>query len=158
LVAYVGTFSSPLHDVPPTQVDRPSGNGRGIHIFHVDRGSGVLTPAGNVELETSPSCLVVNAAGTRLYSSNETASLGENKEGTVSALSIDGADGRLTLLNTVGSGGAGPTHVSIHPSARFLLVANYFGGSVAVLPILPDGRLGRAVDLQVDSGKIASAK
>src|SRR5437588_11201759 len=30
LLAYVGTFSSPLGDVLPTQVDLPPGNGRGI--------------------------------------------------------------------------------------------------------------------------------
>ena len=86
---------------------------------------------------TSPSCLVLNAAGTRLYSANETDRVGDDKEGTVSAFAIDRADGQLTLLNTVRSGGAGPTYVSIHPSGRFVLVANYFGGSVAVLPILP---------------------
>ena len=45
-------------------------------------------------------------------------------------------------------GGAGPTYVSIHPSGNFLLVANYFGGSVSVLPILPDGRLGKATDIK----------
>ena len=33
LIAYVGTFSAPLRDVLPTQVDLPPGNGRGIHIF-----------------------------------------------------------------------------------------------------------------------------
>ena len=45
---------------------------------------------------------------------------------------MDPGDGQLKLLNTVPSGGAGPTYVSLHPSGRFLLVANYFGGSVAV--------------------------
>src|SRR5262245_44652774 len=40
LVAYVGTFSSPLRDTLPTQVDLPPGNGRGIHLFRVDRSSG----------------------------------------------------------------------------------------------------------------------
>ena len=69
--------------------------------------------------------------------------VGEDKEGTVSAFAINRADGQLTLLNTVRSGGRGPTYVSVHPSGKFLLVANYFGGSVAVLPILPDGRSGR---------------
>ena len=29
LMAYVGTFSSPLQDMLPTQVDLPPGNGRG---------------------------------------------------------------------------------------------------------------------------------
>ena len=75
--------------------------------------------------------------GTRLYSANETDRSGEANEGTVSAFAINPADGQLTLLNTVRSGGAGPTYVSIHPSGKFVLVANYFGGSVAVLPILP---------------------
>src|SRR5262249_38602921 len=62
LLAYVGTFSSPLRDMLPTQVDLPPGNGRGIHIFQVDRSSGALTPRGVYELGTSPNCLVINAA------------------------------------------------------------------------------------------------
>lgn len=158
LMAYVGTFSSPLRDVLATQVDLPPGNGRGIHLFNVDRSTGAMTAAGIHEMGTSPSCLVVNAAGTRLYSANETDRVGESKEGTVSAFAINRADGKLKLLNTVRSGGAGPTYVSIHPSGRFALVANYFGGSVAVLPILSDGCLGVASDIKNDAGKIGPAK
>ncbi len=142
----------------PTQVDLPPGNGRGIHLFRVNRATGALTPAGIHKMGTSPSCLALNAAETRLYSANETARLGKAKEGTVSAFAVDRADGHLTLLGTVGSGGAGPTYVSIHPSGRFLLVANYFGGSVAVLPIGPDGRLGNASDVKTDAGRIGPAK
>jgi len=153
LVAYVGTFSSPLRDVLKTQVDLPPGNGRGIHLFHVNRASGELTPAGVHETGTSPSGLVLNASGTRLYSANETDRVGEEKEGTVSAVAVDRASGKLEWLNSVRSGGAGPTYVSVHPSGRFLLVANYFGGSVAVLPILPDGRLGDATDVERDAGE-----
>ncbi|MDP6719787.1 MAG: lactonase family protein [Pirellulaceae bacterium] len=158
LIAYVGTFSSPLSDVLSTQVDLPPGNGRGIHLFQVNRATGELTPIGIHEMGTSPSCLALNAIGTRLYSANETDRVGKDKTGTVSAFSIDRADGRLKLLNTVRSGGAGPTYVSIHPSGRFLLVANYFGGSVSVLPILPDGRLGNATDIKNDVGKIGPTK
>ena len=158
LLAYVGTFSSPLRDVLPTQVDLPPGNGRGIHIFKVDRATGALTAAGVHEMGTSPSCLAVNAAGTRLYSANETDRVGKDKVGTVSAFAIDRADGKLKLLNTVTSGGAGPTYVSIHPSGKFVLVANYFGGSVAILPILEDGRLGDATDTKVDAGKVGPTK
>jgi 6-phosphogluconolactonase len=158
LLAYVGTFSSPLTDVLPTQVDLPPGNGRGIHIFEVNRSTGAMTAAGIYELGTSPSCLALNAAGTRLYSANETDRVGEAKEGTVSAFAIDPASGKLELLNTVGSGGAGPTYVSVHPSGRFLLAANYFGGSVAVLPILEGGRLGAATDIKSPTGKIGPTK
>lgn len=109
LIAYIGTFSSPLRDVLPTQVDLPPGNGRGIHLFHVDRTTGALTAAGVHELGTRPSCLAINAAGTRLYSANETDRIGKGKEGTVSAFSIDPTDGKLKLLHSVRSGGAGPT-------------------------------------------------
>ena len=66
LMVYVGTFSSPLRDVLPTQVDLPPGNGRGIHLFEVNRTTGALTPCGVYDVGTSPSCLALNAAGTRL--------------------------------------------------------------------------------------------
>ena len=108
LFAYVGTFSSPLHDVLPTQVDLPPGNGRGIHIFRVDRTTGALTPAGVHEMATSPSSLVVNEAGTDLYSANETDVVGEYKEGTVSAFAVDRTIGQLKLINTVHSGALAP--------------------------------------------------
>jgi 6-phosphogluconolactonase (cycloisomerase 2 family) len=158
LVAYVGTFSSPLRDTLPTQVDLPPGNGRGIHVFRVDRITGALTPIGVVEMGTSPSCLTLNAARTRLYSANETDRVGYDKQGTVSAFAVNRADGSLELLNTVRSGGAGPTYVSVHPGGGHLLVANYFGGSVAVLPILADGRLGDASDVKGDAGTIGPTR
>lgn len=153
LMAYVGTFSSPLQNVKATQVDLPPGNGRGIHLFRMDRATGALTACGVHEQGTSPSCLVINATGTRLYSANET-QRGEAEAGSVSAFAISRADGQLQLLNTVSSGGKGPTYVSIHPSGKWLFVANYFGGSVAVIPILEDGTLGPAADLKKDSGTI----
>jgi 6-phosphogluconolactonase (cycloisomerase 2 family) len=158
LLAYVGTFSSPLRDTLPTQVDLPPGNGRGIHLFEVDRTTGAMTPRDTVEMGTSPSCLTANAAGTRLYSANETDRVGSDRHGTASAFEINRADGSLQLLNTVQTGGAGPTYISVHPGGRHLLVANYFGGSVAVLPILADGRLGEPSDVKVDSGTIGPTR
>ena len=154
LMAYVGTFSSPLKDTLPTQVDLPPGNGRGIHLFQADRETGALTPAGVFEMGTSPSCLVASADGTRLYSANETDRYQGTKEGTVSAFAVGRKTGQLTLLNTVRSGGAGPTYVSLHPAGKHLLVANYFGGSVAVAPLLADGRLGEPSDVRNDQGPI----
>lgn len=160
LIAYVGTFSSPLRDTLPTQVDLPPGNGRGIHLFRFDRQTGKMDPAGTVDLGTSPSCLAINASGNRLYSANETDRVGDgpDKQGTVSAFAIDPKTGQLTLLNTVRSGGAGPTFVSIHPSGRSLLAANYFGGSVAVLPIRENGQLGEPTDVKQDDGPIGPTR
>ncbi len=154
LMAYVGTYTSPLRNMLKTQVDLPPGNGRGIHLFRVNRETGELTPAGVHEMGTSPSALVLNADRTRLYSANETEHLDDRESGSVSAFAVDPADGGLKLLNTVSSGGKGPAHLSIHPSGRHVLVANYFGGSVAVIPILPDGRLGEATHVHQDEGPV----
>ncbi|MFN9713381.1 MAG: lactonase family protein [Planctomycetota bacterium] len=158
LMAYIGTFSSPLKDVLPTQVDLPPGNGRGIHLFQVDRGDGTLTPRGTFDLGTSPSCLAATRAGTHLYSANETDRVGDQREGSLSAFAIDQDTGELKILNTVRAGGAGPTYVSVHPSQRYLLVANYFGGSISVVPILADGRLGEPIQTIQDEGAIGPTR
>lgn len=158
LMAYVGTYTSPLKNMKATQVDLPPGNGRGIHLFEVDRATGAMTPVGVHEMGTSPSCLAFNADKTRLYSGNETERVGENESGTVSAFAIDPKSGDLKLLNTVSSGGKGPAHLSVHPGGKFVLVANYFGGSVAVLPIHADGSLGEATEVKKDAGKIGPTK
>ena len=158
LIAYVGTYTSPLQNMRKTQVDLPPGNGRGIHLFQVDRTTGAMTPYGLHEMGTSPSALAFNAARTHLYSANETERIGDEEAGSVSAFAINPADGKLMLLNSVNSGGKGPAHLSVHPSGRFVLVANYFGGSVAVLPILPDGSLGAATDIKRDAGRVGPTK
>jgi 6-phosphogluconolactonase (cycloisomerase 2 family) len=93
-----------------------------------------------------------------MYSANETDRTGEDNQGTVSAFAIDSNTGQLKQLNTVPSGGAGPTYVSIHPAGKHLFVANYFGGSVAVLPIRDDGSLGEATDIKSDAGTIGPTR
>ena len=158
LIAYVGTYTSPLQNMRPTQVDLPPGNGRGIHLFEVDRATGAMTPWGVHEMGTSPSALLFNAAKTRLYSSGETERIGADEAGSVSAFAVDLRDGTLKPLNSVASGGKGPTHLAMHPSGKFVFVANYFGGSVAVLPVLADGSLGAASDVKKDAGTAGPRK
>ena len=152
-MAYVGTFSSPLRDVLPTQVDLPPGNGRGIHLFEVDRATGALTPRGTFETGHQPELPGAQRRRDAPLFANETDRVGDGEARHGQRLRHrSGRRAARPLLNTVRSGGAGPTYVSVHPSGRFLLVANYFGGSVAVLPILADGRLGEATDVKDDAG------
>lgn len=154
LIAYIGTFSSPLKDTLPTQVDLPPGNGRGIHIFSVDRQTGALSPLGTVNMGNSPSCLAINSTGTRLYSANETDRIGPAKSGSVSAFEIDRTTGQLQHLNTEPVGSQGPTYVSLYPNGPFLFTANYFGGSVSVLPIGSDGKIRPKLQVLEDQGPI----
>jgi 6-phosphogluconolactonase len=144
--AYVGTYSS------PQGAEGSKGRGAGIYLFEMEPMSGALTQKDVFKDETNPSWLAMNKARTHLYAANEAA------DGAVSALSIDSGTGELTLLNRASSGGAGPAHLSIHPSGKYVLVANYAGGSVAVLPILEDGKVGEPSDIQKHTGTVGPAK
>ena len=123
----------------------------------MDPATGALTPRDVVRTTANPSWLALDRTRTHLYSANEVAAA-ETGAGTVSAYSIDRPTGRLTLLNTVSSEGAGPAHMSIHPAGKHALVANYGGGTVAVLPIQPDGRLGAASDVKRHQGTTGPAR
>jgi 6-phosphogluconolactonase (cycloisomerase 2 family) len=101
----------------------------------------------------NPSCLAFDPSKTHLYAANETMTYEGEASGSVSAFSVDRATGHLTLLNTVSSKGAGATYLSVHPSGRYVLVANYFGGTIAVLPIRPGGSLGPATDFKQGKGE-----
>lgn len=157
LHAYVGTYSSPPGSSSGAS-GPPQANGRGIHVFTVDRQTGAWTAAGITEHHTSPSALVVNAAGTHLYTTNATDLVDDGSSGTVSAFAVNRESGRLTLLGSMPSGGTGPTDVSIHPAGGHLFVANYAGGSVAVLPILADGRLGAATHVVKTAGTLGPTR
>jgi 6-phosphogluconolactonase (cycloisomerase 2 family) len=146
LRAYVGTYSSPQGP------EGSKGRGKGIYLFEMDPQSGTLTQRDVYQDETNPSWLALNKARTHLYAVNEM------EAGAVSAFSIDSSSGELTLLNRVSSGGAGPAHLSLHPSGRYVLVANYAGGTVAVLPVGENGELGEAVDIHKDSGTVGPLK
>ena len=147
VVAYAGTYSSPAG----------SGRGEGIHILEMDPASGALAQRDVLKTASNPSFLTLDRTRTHLYAANEVAAP-ETGAGTISAYSIDRPSGRLTLLNTVSSEGAGPAHMSIHPAGKHALVANYGGGTVAVLPIQPDGRLGPASDVKRHQGTPGPAR
>jgi 6-phosphogluconolactonase len=73
--------------------------------------------------------------------------------GAVSAFAVDERTGALSFLNSQPSGGAAPCHLTVDKEGRNVLVANYAGGSVAVLPILPDGRLRTPSTVVLHDGK-----
>ena len=156
LLAYVGTYSA-----PPAPAGAPASggnNGRGVHVFAVDRTTGALTPAGIVTHHGSPSALAFHRAGTHVYTTNATDVVDDGTSGSISAYAVDRGSGQLQLLNTVSSGGLGPTDVSVHPAGRHVLVANYSGGTVAVFPLLQDGRLGRATDVRKTEGRVGPTR
>jgi 6-phosphogluconolactonase len=130
-LVYVGTYT----EAPSTS--------KGIYAYRYDAATGEFTSLGLAAETTNPSWVEVSPNRRFLYAVNELGNYQGSKSG-VSAFAVDAATGKLTFLNEVASRGADPCYVTVDKTGKYVLVANYGGGSVAVFPILEDGRLGEA--------------
>jgi len=128
---------------------------KGIYVWRFNSKTGKLSAAGLAAETVSPSFLAVHPNRRFLYAVNEISNYNGAKSGSVSAFAIDHASGRLTLLNTVSSRGAGPCHLALDKHGRCLMVANYGGGSVAAYAVGKDGRLSEATAFFQHSGAVA---
>jgi 6-phosphogluconolactonase len=131
-LAYVGTYT------------QEGSESKGIYAYRFDSGTGQLVPAGLAAETINPSFLVVHPNHRFLYAVNEVSNYQGEKSGAVSAFAIDHATGKLTLLNQISTRGGDPCYISFDKTGKYVLIANYAGGSVAVFPVLEDGRLGEA--------------
>ncbi|MFF1836641.1 lactonase family protein [Streptomyces sp. NPDC058231] len=116
------------------------GGGTGIGAAGYDPSTGTITGRATVTGVDNPSYLAEHPSGATVYA------VDEQEQGGVTAVAV-GPDGTFRVLGTRSTGGAGPCHLSVHPSGRWLLSANYTSGSVAVHPIAADGSLGERSDL-----------
>lgn len=146
--AYVGTDTSAIDG---------KANGKGIYLFEMDSSSGQLSLVKLAAEARNPSWLCVDPSGRYLYTVNEISDF-EGKNGSVSAYSIDRANGDLRLLNRVSSQGAGPAYVSVDASGKYVFVANYGDGSIASFPVASGGSLGAPVYTRRDEGHVGSQK
>lgn len=142
--AFVGTYDD---------ASSANGNGEGIYRFRFDARTGELKDRTLAARTPNPSWIAIHPSRRLLYCVNEVANFAGNS-GSVSAFALNPETGQLQALNTVSSRGAGPAYLSIGPRGRFALVANYAGGSVAVLTILPSGALSQAVHVRGDTGSV----
>jgi len=129
---YVGTYTE------------EGSKSKGIYAYQFDPNTGQITSLGLAAETTNPSFLALHPNGKYLYAVNEVGNYKGPNSGGVSAFSIDRATGKLTFLNEVASRGADPCYITVDRTGKYVLVANYTGGSVAVFPVLPDGKLGDA--------------
>jgi len=113
---------------------------QGIYLAELDMAAGTLRLKGLAASLANPSFLALHPAGRWIYAVGEMADFQGKKQGAISALAIQ-PDGTLRLLNQQPSGGPGPCHLAVDPTGRYVVAANYGGGSVACLPIQQDGRL-----------------
>jgi 6-phosphogluconolactonase len=138
---YVGTYTE------------EGGKSKGIYAYRYDAATGDITPLGLAAETTNPSFVAPHPNGRFLYAVNEVGKYKGPNSGGVSAFSIDRATGKLTFLNEVASHGADPCYITVDTTGKYVLVANYTGGSVAVFPVLADGKLGEASAFVQHTGK-----
>lgn len=119
----------------------------GIYLYRFDLSSGALSHLKTVKGVVDPSFLAVDRHRRFLYAVNEVEEFGGKPGGAVSAFSIEQGRGDLNFLNQQPSLGGAPCHLITDRTGRFLLVANYVGGNVSVLPIGRDGRLGAPTEM-----------
>ncbi len=160
---------SPLEPVTPAQRGQPRvrtvriyvgtytfRSSKGIYAFNLNLSTGETTPPQLVAETPQPSFLALHPSGSFLYAVNEIWEGG--KEGTVSAFTVERETEALTLLNQQPSKGVGPCHLTVDKTGKWALVANYGSGSVAVLPILPNGSLGEPTCVVQHEGKSVHPK
>src|SRR6266849_2674338 len=129
---YVGTYTE------------EGSKSKGIYAYRYDAKTSKITPLGLAAETTNPSFVALHPNGRFLYAVNEVGNYKGPNSGGVSAFSIDRSSGKLTFLNEVPSRGADPCYIIVDNTGKYVLVANYTGGSVAVFPVLADGKLGEA--------------
>jgi len=124
-----------------TQGDAP-----GLYAYKFDTASGRLssTPWQALRLD-NPSWVVVAPDQSHLYVVDENGPGARDPIGRATALTLDGTH-RLQVVNQVSTLGDHPTHATLTPDGRYLLVANYSvgadpGGTLAVLPVDASGKL-----------------
>ena len=126
---------------------------KGVYQFSLETGQPPrLVPLGLAVESTSPAFLEADLKRHLLFAVNEVPSLEGKPTGGVSSFKLDPTTGKASLLNTVPSKGAGPCHLCLDKTGRSLLIANYNSGSVAVIRVEPDGRLGEATDFIQHTG------
>lgn len=139
LLVYVGTYTK---------------TSKGIYVGRFDTETGKLGELTLAAEASSPSFLALSGDRRFLYAVSETEGttyLGK-PSGSVNAYAIQPDTGALTLLNTAPSAGRHPCHLSITPDGKAILVANYSSGTVALLPVQPDGRVGAPASVDQHTG------
>jgi 6-phosphogluconolactonase len=143
VIVYVGSYTA---------------RGQGIYRYSMNPNTGQLTLLNVIGDLLNPSFLAIDPQQRFLYAGNEIANYESRQSGSVSAFAIE-PDGNLRLLNRQPTEGRNPAHVSVDPTGRFVLAANYSGltaggGNLVVLPIQRNGQLSPPSDVVTHRGAL----
>lgn len=138
VMMYVGTYTA---------------RGQGIYRYSVNATTGELTLLNVIGDLLNPSFLAIDPQQRFLYAGNEIANYEGRQSGSVTAFAIE-PDGNLRFLNRQPSEGRNPAHVSVDPTGRFVMAANYSSGNVVVMPVQRNGQLSAPSDVATHTGAL----
>ncbi|WP_422008566.1 lactonase family protein [Roseivirga pacifica] len=142
-ILFVGTYTKKEGHV--------DGKGKGVYVYEMNKKTGALSFLSVSDSIVSPSYVAVHPSGEYVYAANEYHG-GDDAFATLSALKYNAEDHSITLINQVSSMGQYPCHISIDNTGKFVMAANYDGGSVVLYPIQEDGALGELASYKKHEG------
>lgn len=145
-ILFIGTYTQEEGHV--------DGKGEGVYVYEMNKQTGALRYLSTSDAMISPSYLAVHENGKWVYAANEYNG-GDVEFASVTALEYNPDDHSLNYLNEVSSMGQYPCYVSIDNTGKFVMAANYVGGSVALLPITEEGMLEEYTSYKKHSGSSA---
>lgn len=140
LFVYIGTYTL------------GNSQSEGIYVYQFDPSTGSLSHVSTVIGIENPSFLKISREGRFLYAVSEVFEAQETPGGALTAYSIDQQSGALNYLNSQSTHGACPCHLNIDQTGQYLMVSNYMGGNIAILPVKKDGSLRPASDVVQHEG------
>ena len=132
-----------------------TGKSKGIYVYKFNSRNGEVEWVSNTDSSANPSFLAIAPNGKTIYAVNE---VSQSQTGAVASYTFDAANGKLNFLNLQPSGSEHPCHVSITKDGKWVAVANYTGGSLALLPVNADGSLQPLVQHIINKGKSVDPK
>jgi 6-phosphogluconolactonase len=118
----------------------------GLFVYQFDTKTGKLTFESKTEGIKNPSYLAISKSGKNVYA------VGETDNSSAFAFNFNKKNGVLNLINASETSSKGPCYVTISNDEKFIVTANYGGGSVSVLPINTDKSLGQLAQLIQHTG------
>ncbi|HMH21264.1 MAG TPA: lactonase family protein [Puia sp.] len=122
---------------------------KGIYVYRFNSVTGEIVPVSTAASD-NPSYLAIAPGGSFIYAANESGGAGP---GAVSAYSFNKATGQLTFLDKQSTGGNGTCYISVDSKRKWVMAANYGGGSLAALPVNADGSVAPMTEFIQHSGQ-----
>ncbi|MBK8884166.1 MAG: lactonase family protein [Bacteroidales bacterium] len=129
---------------------------KGLFIFDLDREAGTFKLVSGNDAGPNPSYFCISKKNGFIYAANEVGDFNGVKGGGVTALSYDAKTGVAKKIGELPVPNGGPAYIAISPGDDYLFLANYSGGSVAVVKLNDKGIPVSVTDFIVYKGEEGS--